>query len=319
MLDLMVSRTPDDSSHFRALCARVRGISAEIPTPEATPPPTTGSLTGPQNLPEPTVAPQDADRLQPSGNTAGSPGFPLQQRTEPGLQPTGSSLSEHEGIHQSDQSQPAPETAPDNQSQSATDTASGDQPTHGTGEPPGPKPPAKKPPPFGEARFAKLNSDLRKESEPNPSLLFGKAYDLCQALRGTSPAQEKIDPSDPWRQQLRTHITNLEAKKKDEDGRALYTTTAKRYRWYQFATEYEKDRTEMAKEDARKRAKQKRRKPQPKRPKAYTKPKEDHALVKLIRDCWGLHSSFVVTQDDWRRTKAVYLLATGWKTNAGIS
>ncbi|KAH7142493.1 hypothetical protein DER46DRAFT_631072 [Fusarium sp. MPI-SDFR-AT-0072] len=183
---------------------------------------------------------------------------------------------------QSDHIQPASKSAPDNPSPSFTGTGQSEQTT---GEPPGPKPPASGNtppndlPPFGEKRFAKLAADLRNELQPNPSLLLEKAFDLFQALRGTSPLREEINSTDPWRQQ--------------------------------FAREYMQERKLTDMHDAAKRAKRKRRETSPRQPKRYTRPKDDRALTKMIQDCWGLCPSVKVAKDDRRRNMANYWLDIG--------
>ncbi|KAH7190219.1 hypothetical protein DER44DRAFT_852249 [Fusarium oxysporum] len=183
---------------------------------------------------------------------------------------------------QSDHIQPASKSAPDNPSPSLTGTS---QSEHTTGEPPGPKPPASENtppsdlPPFGEKRFAKLAADLRSELQPNPSLLLEKVYDLFQALRGMNPLREEISSTDPWRQK--------------------------------FAREYMQERKLTDMHNATKRIKRKRRGTSPRQSKRYTRPKDDHALTKMIQDCWGLCPSVKVAKDDRRRNMANYWLDIG--------
>ncbi|EXM15640.1 hypothetical protein FOTG_16038 [Fusarium oxysporum f. sp. vasinfectum 25433] len=253
----MVTRTPGDSSHFHPLCARMQGISAEILTTEATPPP-------------------------------GSDGAQFDC--------------------QSDHIQPASKSALDNQSPSLTGAS---QSEHTTGEPPGPKPPASGNtppndlPPFGEKRFAKLSADLRSELQPNPSLLLEKAFDLFQALRGMNPLREEISSTDPWRQKV---FKQLRSAEKAHDAHALLHMTMKRYWSYQFAREYMQERKLTDMHNATKRIKRKRRGTSPRQSKRYTRPKHDHALTKMIQDCWGLCPSVKIAKDDRRRNMANYWL-----------
>ncbi|KAH7462283.1 hypothetical protein FOMA001_g18530 [Fusarium oxysporum f. sp. matthiolae] len=212
---------------------------------------------------------------------------------------------------QSDHIQPASKSAPDNPFPSLTGT---DQSEHTTGEPPGPKPPASANtppndlPPFGEKRFAKLAADLRSELQPNPSLLLEKAFVLFQALRGTNPLREEISSTDPWRQQVFKQLRNAE---KAHDAHALLHMTMKRYWSYQFAREYMQERKLTDMHDATKRIKRKRRETSPRQSKRYTRPKDDHALTKIIQDCWGLCPSVKVAKDDRRRNMANYWLDIG--------
>ncbi|RKL09122.1 hypothetical protein BFJ70_g16717 [Fusarium oxysporum] len=195
---------------------------------------------------------------------------------------------------QSDHIQPASKSAPDNPFPSLTGT---DQSEHTTGEPPGPKPPASANtppndlPPFGEKRFAKLAADIRSES--NPSLLLEKAFVLFQALRGTNPLREEISSTDPWRQQVFKQLRNAE---KAHDAHALLHMTMKLYWSYQFAREYMQERKLMDMHDATKRIKRKRWETSPRQSKRYTRPKDDHALTKMIQDCWGLCPSVKVAK-----------------------